>query len=78
MKRTLLFIFLLTFGFNNIFAQVSINTDGSSPDGSAMLDIKSSDKGILIPRMTKTERDAIASPAMGLMIYQTDNTAGYY
>ena len=63
----------------NLFAQsVSINTDGSTADASAMLDIKSTNKGLLTPRMTQTLRNLIASPATGLMIYQTDNTPGYY
>jgi hypothetical protein len=42
------------------------------------LDVKSTDKGILIPRMTAAQRGAIASPATGLMVYQTDATAGFY
>lgn len=49
----------------------SINTDGSIADTSAILDIKSSAKGILIPRMTKTQRNAIFQPANGVLIYQT-------
>jgi len=57
---------------------VGINDDGSTPDNSAMLDISSTSKGLLIPRMTQAERDAIGSPAEGLMIYQTDGTAGFY
>jgi len=59
-------------------AQVSINTDGTDPDGSAMLDVKSSDKGMLIPRMTQAQMEAITSPATGLMIYQTDETTGFW
>ncbi len=59
-------------------AQVSINTDGSSPDGSAMLDVKSTDKGMLIPRMDSTQRVAITTPATGLLVYQTDGTSGFY
>ncbi len=78
MKKSLLLILLLTINFNNPYAQVGINTDGSNPDNSAMLDVKSTDKGILIPRMTQAQRNAIASPANGLMIYQTDNTPGFY
>lgn len=50
---------------------VAINTDGSTAHASAMLEIKSSTKGLLIPRLTKTERNAIGSPATGLMIFQT-------
>jgi hypothetical protein len=59
-------------------AQVGINADGSSPDGSAMLDVKSDTAGILIPRMTMAQRNAISNPATGLMIYQTDDVAGFY
>jgi len=63
----------------NIHAQsFSINTDGSTAHSSAMLDVKSNSKGMLIPRLTLAERNAVASPATGLMIYQTDNTAGFY
>lgn len=58
--------------------QMSINTDGSLPDSSAMLDVSSSSKGLLIPRMTKAQRDAIANPANGLMIIQTDTNHGVW
>jgi hypothetical protein len=61
-----------------LFAQMSISTNGSVPDNSAMLDVKSTSKGLLIPRMTQAERNAIPSPAVGLMIYQTDNIPGFY
>ena len=61
-----------------IFAQVGVNADNSEPDNSAMLDVKSTSKGMLVPRMTSAQRDAIASPASGLLIYCTDNTPGYY
>lgn len=65
--------------FFTIYAQgVGVNDDGSAPHSSAMLDIKSDSRGLLIPRMTMTERNLIPSPATGLLIYQTDNTPGYY
>jgi hypothetical protein len=71
--------YLLFLALNiSVNAQVAINTDGSSPDGSAMLDIKSINRGMLMPRMTLAQRNAIASPANGLMIYQTDNSPGFY
>ncbi|MES2629594.1 MAG: hypothetical protein V4616_11550 [Bacteroidota bacterium] len=57
---------------------VGINTDGTTPDASALLDVKSTSQGVLVPRMTKAQRDAIASPANALVIFQTDNTAGFY
>ena len=57
-------------------AQVGIGT--TTPDASSALDITSTTAGLLIPRMTETQRDAISSPAIGLMIYQTDGTVGFY
>jgi len=50
----------------------------SSPDPSAALDITSVTKGMLVPRMTTAQKAAIASPATGLLVYQTDGTAGFY
>ena len=57
-------------------AQTGIGT--TTPDVSAKLDISSTTKGLLVPRMTATERGAIATPAKGLLIYQTDGEAGFY
>jgi microcystin-dependent protein len=48
------------------------------PAASAALEVTATDKGMLIPRMTKARRDLIASPAAGLLVYQTDNTPGFY
>ena len=81
---TLCFTTLLILGFSSgLLAQnqgVAINTDGSQADASAMLDVKSTDAGVLIPRMSQSERNAIngGSPATALLIYQTDNTPGFY
>ena len=69
--RNLLCIVCFAIGLH-LYAQVAINTDGTSPDNSAMLDVKSTAKGFLPPRMTHLERDAIANPAQGLVIYCTD------
>ena len=51
------------------FAQVGIGTD--TPDASSILELQSTDKGLLLPRLTTAERDLIASPAEGLTIYNT-------
>src|SRR4051794_1244748 len=56
----------------------SVGIGTTTPSASALLEIKSTKKGLLIPRMTLAQRNAIASPAKGLMIYQTDNTPGFY
>lgn len=59
-------------------ANMGLGSRNSSPDASALLDMSSTKMGLLIPRMTKLQRDAITSPAEGLLIYQTDNTPGFY
>jgi hypothetical protein len=61
----LLFLTLTTASF----AQVGIGTD--TPDASSILELQSTDKGLLLPRLTTAERDLIASPAEGLTIYNT-------
>ncbi|MBL4753479.1 MAG: hypothetical protein JKY52_07800, partial [Flavobacteriales bacterium] len=58
------------------FAQVGIGT--TTPDASAILDLTSTTKGVLISRVTQVQRSAIASPATGLLVFQTDNNPGYY
>jgi len=64
----------------NLFAQsVAINTDGSPANTSSILDIKSINKGLLIPRMTSVQRIAIAAPANGLMVFDiTTNSPWFY
>ena len=53
---------------------VSINSDGSNADASAMLDVSSTSMGLLIPRMTQTQIAAIQNPANGLFVFNiTDN-----
>ncbi|HAS42692.1 MAG TPA: hypothetical protein DCS93_19585 [Microscillaceae bacterium] len=56
---------------------VGINADNSSPHASAMLDIKSTSKGLLIPRMTTSQRTSILSPATGLLVYDL-NLQSFY
>jgi hypothetical protein len=72
-------IFLIAFARSTGYSQsVSINTDGTQADSSAILDVKSTVKGVLIPRLTKAQKDLIPLPAVGLLIYQTDNDNGFY
>jgi hypothetical protein len=54
---------------------VAVNTDGTTSHPSAIMDIKSSFKGMLVPRMTTTQRTAILNPANGLLVYDTDNNS---
>jgi len=64
---------------SSAFAQgVGINGTGAAADTSAILDLKSTSKGFLPPRMTQAERLAIVLPANGLVVFQTDGQAGLY
>ena len=78
MNRLLTLLFVSSvFCTTSVYAQ-NVGVGTSSPDNSAKLDVSSTDGGLLIPRMTEVQRDAIATPATGLMIFQTDGTAGFY
>ena len=57
---------------------VSINADGSLPDNSAMLDVSDTTRGVLIPRLSQIQRDAILNPSTGLLIYQINSDSGFY
>jgi uncharacterized protein (TIGR02145 family) len=71
--KFLIIAIIIAFGFQVTNAQsVGISADGSAPDNSAMLDVKSTSKGFLPPRLTTLQRNAISSPAEGLVIYNTD------
>ncbi len=63
---------------NTFPASGSAGIGTAAPDASSALEIKSTTKGLLIPRMTQTQRDAITTPAKGLMIYQTNSGPGIY
>jgi hypothetical protein len=78
MKKTLFLISVMLLYSGLLSAQVSVNSDGTPPHNSAMLDVNSTIKGMLIPRMTQAQRDGIANPAAGLIIYQTDGLKGLY
>ncbi len=77
MIRRLLFfaVFILPL---QLLAQTGIGT--TTPNIAAKLDVTSTDKGLLIPRMTKAQREAItlSSAANGLLVYQTDDLTGFY
>jgi hypothetical protein len=87
MKRsiTILLVLFVLLGAKKSKAQTNIFPNNgaagigtTAPDASSMLEIKSTKKGLLIPRMTINKRDAIAAPATGLLIYQTNATPGFY
>jgi hypothetical protein len=79
---TIFFLLIISFRTNaqtNIFPSTGAAGIGTTtPNSSSLLEIKSTKKGLLIPRMTITQRNAIISPATGLLIYQTNSTKGFY
>ncbi len=60
------------------FAQNNVGIGTNTPDASALLELNATNKGLLIPKMTVAQKNAILLPATGLLIYQTDGTPGFY
>lgn len=63
---------MLLLGQNSFSQGVAINENQADPHASAILDVSSTDKGILVPRMSTAQRTAIGSPAKGLMVFDND------
>ncbi len=59
-------------------AQVAINETGDSPNSTSILDISSTSKGLLIPRLTTTQRNNISTPAAGLLVYDINTDSFWY
>ncbi len=71
--KSSLYVFIFIFYTNILGQNITItDDDGYTPDNSAILDVKSTAKGLLLPRMTSTERNDIASPAAGLVIFNSE------
>jgi hypothetical protein len=75
--KTLLYLLVLPFFFYGFLLPLhaqgtAINTSGAAPDASAILDVSSTVKGFLPPRLTSLQRDAIPNPANGLVVFNTD------
>lgn len=80
MQKNLPLVFLLALcwcGYQANAQSVGINNSGSPAHASAILDVQATNWGMLVPRMAATPRAAIATPATGLLVYQTDAPAGF-
>jgi hypothetical protein len=79
MNKKIIFLLVINcIWFTAISQTGSVGIGTTAPNASAALDIQNTAKGVLVPRMTMVQRNAIVSPANGLMIYQTDNNPGFY
>ncbi|GGD44764.1 hypothetical protein GCM10011514_05980 [Emticicia aquatilis] len=72
------FMLLLLSALNSMAQNENVGIGTTKPDNSALLDLTSTSKGLLIPRMTLAQRAGIKSPATGLMVYQIDFFTGFY
>ena len=65
-----------TFGFimgmNLLYAQNNVGIGTNTPNSNAILEMQATDKGVLVPRLTTAQRNAIATPTEGLLVYDTD------
>src|SRR5687767_16010835 len=78
MKKVTLTLFIACIGMLYGYGQnLAINADGSLPDANAILDVKSNNKGILIPRMSSAARLAIP-PTKGLLVYDSTTQSFWY
>jgi len=71
-------IFLTFFVIQKTSAQQNVGIGTNVPNASSLLDISSTSKGMLIPRMNNAQLTAVTNPATGLFIYQTDIDSGFY
>ncbi|WP_269685343.1 hypothetical protein [Flavobacterium lacustre] len=78
MKKLLLSCVFIFCTYISNAQSLAVNGTGVAADASAILDVQSTSKGLLAPRMTAAQKALIASPATGLTIYQTDGSTGFY
>jgi trimeric autotransporter adhesin len=78
MRLVLLLLLWICFVENSFAQSAAINTDGTNADASAILDVKSTNKGFLLPRMTTAQRTAIVMPALGLKVFDTDTKSFWF
>ncbi|MFH2143559.1 MAG: hypothetical protein ABIJ97_14125, partial [Bacteroidota bacterium] len=79
MKKLIIIFFIFILPSIMIGQNIAITDDDAyTANSSAMLDVKSLTKGLLIPRMTTAQRIAIVSPASSLLVYDTNLSSFFY
>src|SRR6188474_2664318 len=76
--RIILISAIISFTIMANAQNVAVNTTGTPADASAMLDVSSTSKGFLAPRMSTVQRTGIPSPANGLMVFDTDTKSYWF
>ncbi len=76
--KKLLLIFIIVCSYIQFSFGQNVGIGTTAPDASAILDLVSNSKGLLIPRMSEAQRVAIFQPKQGLLVYQNDGTPGFY
>src|ERR1044071_1002431 len=71
-------LILSLFASNQVSAQNNVGIGTNAPDPSAILEMQSTTQGVLVPRMTTAQRTAIATPANGLLVYDTNFDCFFY
>ena len=77
-SMVILYFTSLTYAQNTFPSSGSVGIGTTTPNAAAILDVTSTTQGVLIPRMTSTQKNAIVSPPTGLLIFQTNSTSGLY
>ncbi len=77
MKNNILITLLIAMSGSAIGQNVGIGSTSFTPSASALLELKSTSSGFLVPRMTQAQMNAISSPTEGLMVYQTNGSRGF-
>jgi FG-GAP repeat len=77
MKNYLLLVLFFLYNLS-LNAQIGVNSTGLAPNSSAMLDVSSNNKGVLVPRMNSTQRKGITNPATGLLVFDTEANTLYF
>lgn len=76
--KSFLLLLSTTFLLSSLYAQNNVGVGTQTPHASAALDVSSTTRGLLAPRITTAQRNAIASPAKGLLVYDTDLNSLYH
>src|SRR5690554_3529896 len=77
-KLNILTLMLLLSSSVLVYAQDNVGIGTTTPEPSAALDVEANDKGVLVPRLSTTQRTGIVSPAEGLLVYDTDVECFFY